>query len=407
MNIQFCLRLGLIIFVFIHGISASAKNTELKVDKFDKKEVFTQAENTFKNVMETLLSKYIDKNLTKEELYMAATQGMLNSLNKDNKEWNKLLSPNEYKNLQIDLSGKVTGIGAEMKFDEQTGYATILRTITNSAAEKAGIKVDDQILSVNGEKFKGRTFPELVAAIRGEVGKTVELKVLREDKIVNFNINREVVPWSTISLEKLDRDTGFLTIGFFNEDTPAKVQDKISEINKANYKNLIVDLRDNSGGAFDPALKTTELFLSKGAVMLKTLDRSGKTEEYKSTKGMLNNSIKIFVLVDKNTSSSAEFFTSALKENRQAKIIGEKTFGKWTAQMVETLPNQYAIKYTVKQFLTPEGKSFQDIGLKPDIEVPLTSKSTVREIKLKYSIGKRAEFDSQLKVAIELTKNLN
>lgn len=387
-------------FLFVCGSLASAKT-------IDKKETFTQGEDTFKNVMDTLLSKYIDKSITKEELYMAATQGMLNSLNKDDKEWNKLLSPNEYKNLQVDLSGKVTGIGAEMKFDEQTGYATILRTVSNSAAEKAGLKIDDQILSVNGEKFKGRTFPELVLAIRGEVGKAVELKILREDKIVTFNIKREIVPWSSISLEKVDTQTALLTIGFFNEDTPVKVEEKISEINNANYKNLIIDLRDNSGGAFDPALKTTELFLSKGTIMLKTQDRNGKLEEHKSTKGLLNTNIKIFVLVDKNTSSSAEFFTASMKENRQAKIIGEKTFGKWTAQMVETLPNHYAIKYTVKQFLTSEGKNYQDVGFKPDLEVPLSSKSPARELKLKYSVAKRADFDSQLNAAIELTKNLN
>jgi carboxyl-terminal processing protease len=403
------MRKGHFFKILVVGVLVSYGSLGLAkpTDKLEKKGNFSQGEETFKGVMETLLTKYIDKNLTKEELYMAATQGMLNSLNKDDKEWNKLLSPSEYKELQIDLTGKVTGIGAEMKFEEQTGYATILRTVTNSAAEKAGLKVDDQILSVNGEKFKGRTFPEMVSAIRGEVGKSVELKVLREDKVVTFNIKREIVPWSSISLEKVDSQTALLTIGFFNEETPVKIEEKISEINSANYKNLIVDLRDNSGGAFEPALRTIELFLPKGSVILKTQDRNGKLEEHKSVKNLLNSNVKIFVLVDKNTSSSAEFFTASLKENKQAKVVGDKTFGKWTAQMVESLPNQYAIKYTVKQFLTPDGKSYQDVGFKPDLEVQLSSKNPPRELKLKYSVNKRVDFDSQLKAAVELTKNLN
>lgn len=384
----------------IYGNLGFAKSAE-------RLEKFSQGEETFRSVMETLLTKYIDKNLSKEELYRAATQGVLNSLNKDDKEWNKLLSPNEYKNLQVDLTGKVTGIGAAMKFDEQTGYATILSTVANSAAEKAGLKVDDQILSVSGEKFKGRTFPELVSAIRGEAGTFVSLKVLREDNVLTFKIKREIIAWSSIGLEKVDSETALLTIGFFNEETPISIKEKISEVNAANYKNLIVDLRDNSGGAFEPALKTIEMFLPKGSIILQTQDRSGKREDYKSAKSLLNSDVKIFVLVDKNTSSSAEFFTASLKENKQAKVIGEKTFGKWTAQMVESLPNKYAIKYTVKQFLTSEGKSYQDLGFKPDLEVQLSSANPPRELRLKYSISQRVDFDSQLKAAVELTKTRN
>ena len=110
-------------------------------------ESFSDSEANFKQAMEKILSKHLDKNITKEDLYKAATQGMLASLNSGDETWNKLLSPEEMKNMKEDLSGKVTGIGVSIKFDDHTGYGQVLKAIAGSAAEKSGLQTDDQILS--------------------------------------------------------------------------------------------------------------------------------------------------------------------------------------------------------------------------------------------------------------------
>lgn len=365
---------------------------------------FDQAEENFKKVMKVLMDEYIDKNLTQEQLYQAATAGMLNSLNTTDQKWNKLYDPLEYQELEIELTGKVSGIGAEMKYDDNTGYATILRVIPNSGAEKAGLKADDQILSVDGEKFKGKGFPKLVQAIRGEVGKSVSVKILREDKIQDFRIKRQVVPWTPIDLEFIDKNTALLTIGVFNQETPKRVAAEIEKINKSGVKKVIIDVRDNAGGSFTQAVKTTELFLPKDSLVVSTKNRRGETEVFKSTSGLIASEIKIYLLVDKTTSSGAEFFTAALQEIKGAKLVGETTLGKWNAQSLEMLSNKFAIKYTVKQFFAPNGKSYQDVGLKPDLEISLPEKITPRELKVKNSILQRLGFDAQLKAAFEISK---
>lgn len=368
-------------------------------------EPFLDSEATFKATLKKLLDKYIDKSLTKDDLYRSATAGMLASLNTGSESWNELLSPADVNEMQIDLSGKVTGIGIEMKFDESTGYAQVLRLIPDSAAARAGIKTDDQILSVDGKKFKGKKFRDLVYAVRGQVGKSVSLKALREDKIVNFTIKRETVPWTPVELETIDESTALLSIRFFNDETPKIVEQKINEVNNQKFKKLIIDVRDNSGGGFDQAINVTDLFLPKNSIIANTKGRDGKIEQHKASKGLLNSDIQVIVLTNKDTFCGAELFTAALKESRKVKIVGETTFGKWTAQTVEMLPNKYAIKYTIKEFQSPNGNTYQGIGIKPDIEVSLPQGIDSNTLRLKYEPRKRLDIDTQLKAAVELIKS--
>ncbi len=367
-------------------------------------EAFSDAESNFKLTMKALLEKHVDKSLNKDDLFRAATAGMLASLNGVDESWNELLSPEDMHEMQIDLSGKVTGIGIELKFEESTGYGMVLKLIPGSAAEKSGLKPDDQILSVDGKKFKGKKFHDMVFAVRGAVGNSVSLKVLREDKIMTFNIKRESVPWTPVELEAIDDSTALLSIRFFNDETPKMVEQKIIEINGGKFKKLIVDVRDNGGGGFDQAIHVTELFIPKDLGVARTRNRDGQIEQFKSKKGLLNSDMPVILLTNKKTYSGAELFTAALKESRNVKIVGERTFGKWTAQTVEPLPNRFAIKYTVKEFQSPNGNSFQNKGVKPDLEVLLPSGVDSQDLRHRLDMKKRMNEDTQLKAALELLK---
>lgn len=368
-------------------------------------ESFTDPEVNFKLVIEKLLEKYIDKSLSRENLYQAAAAGILASLNKGDEKWNELLSPQDLRAMESDLAGKVTGIGAAMEFDEHTGYGQILKTIAGSPAEKAGLKTDDQILSVDGERFKGKKLVDLVNAIRGKVGSSVTLRILREDKILTFNIKRENIAWTPVELENVDESIALLSIGFFNEKTPKLVEEKLQKINGQRAKKLIVDLRDNNGGGFDQALKVSELFLPEQALVASTKNRDGQVEQIRSGKGMLRQDIQIVTLTNKGTYSGAELLVAALKESRNSKVVGEPTFGKWNAQRVETLPNKFAIKYTVKEFQSPQGNTFHGIGIKPDLEVTLPKTIDLQELRTRHQLSKRIELDLQLKAALELLKS--
>ncbi|OFZ13619.1 MAG: hypothetical protein A2X86_20790 [Bdellovibrionales bacterium GWA2_49_15] len=229
---------------------------------------------------------------------------------------------------------------------------------------------------------------------------------MREEKIFTVKVKREIIPWTPVELQKLDATTALLTIGYFTEETPKLVEKEINEINRQNFSKLIIDLRDNSGGGFDQAVKTAELFVPKDSTIVETRDRSGKTEKYKSSNGLLNKDILIALITNKGTSSGAELFAAALRENGNVKVVGETTFGKWNAQTIDRLPNKFAVKYTVKEFLSPKGHSFQAVGMKPDLEITLPKEKGVREMRAKYTLMDRLEVDGQLKAALELMKSI-
>jgi carboxyl-terminal processing protease len=374
----------------------------------EKNEVFSDPEVNFKAAMDKLLSQHMNKDLTKSELYRAATAGMLSSLNtgsSSEEAWNKLLSPHDLEEMQEDLSGKISGIGAAMKFDESTGYARLIHIIPGTPADKVGLKIDDQILSVEGRKFKGKKFQELVSAIRGQTGKSVDLKILREDKVLAFKIQRETIRWTAVELEKIDENTSLLSIGYFTEDSPKLVEEKLQQIKNQNVTKLIIDLRENRGGGFEQAIKVAGLFLPAGQTIASTRTRDGKTQSFQSQKTILGKNVHVVLLTNKETFCGAELFVAALKENGKVKSVGETTFGKWNIQSVETLPNKFALKYTIEDFFSPHGNSFQNVGIKPDIEISLPKEVDVQEMS-KFELAKRMSIDTQLKAAVELIQSI-
>lgn len=374
--------------------------------KEQKEEKFTDAEVNFKLAMEKLLQEYNDKSLTKEDLYRAATAGMLEALNPGEHSWNTLLTPKQVKDLQSDLSGQVSGIGLALKFDESTGYAQILDVIAKTPSAKAGLKRDDQILSVDGKRFKGKTFPEMIGAIRGKIGDTVQLKVLRDDKIIGIKVKREVIPWTPVELSKINSGTQLLTIGYFTNDTPRLVEEKLTQVQNSGAKALIIDLRENAGGSFEKAVQTAELFVPKEKTIVSTKDRDGKLKEYASKKGVMKSDVKLVLLTDHETSSGAELFTGALKDEARAKVVGTKTLGKWNVQTIQNLSNGFAIKYSVMNFVSPSGKSYQNEGITPDVEVTMPKGTDASDLRAKYEAPQRLELDPQLKAAAELVRTL-
>jgi carboxyl-terminal processing protease len=368
------------------------------------KEDFSNSEENFNLVMKKLMDRYVDKDMTRDELYRAATAGMLEALNQEGKaSWNRLISPTELANMKTELAGKVSGIGIVLKYDESQGHGKVLHVITGSVGEKSGIKTDDEILSVNGQKFKGKPFHDLVYAIRGKEGETVKLKILRDDKILSLGIKRETLSWNSVELKEVAPSTALLTLSFFSEDTPARMKEKLAEVNKRGFKNLIIDLRDNGGGGFEQMLAVANMFARKDDVVAKTKDRSGHEETYLAKEdGILDPAIHLTVLVNHGTTCGAELFASVLKEKRKATLVGTPTFGKWNVQTVDLLPNGFGVKYTVANFYSPQGQSFEGKGIKPDLEVPLADQTDVGEMRAQSDFAKRLNQDTQLRAAIEL-----
>ena len=333
---------------------------------------FTDAKKNFEKVKKQLLKNYYQKDLKEEDLYLAATKGMLNFLNTNDKKWNKLLSPKEWEEMQVEISGKVSGIGIVMQFDSKTGIANISDVLKNSPSAKAGVQPGDQVVTVDGKLYKGKQFRDLVHDIRGPSGKKVTLGLLRGGKIIQRPISRGKISWEPVNHHFVDHNgkkIALLGITYFTEMTAKLVKKALLDINKSKAKALIIDLRGNSGGLFDQAVATLELFIDKGATIARTSEsRSSEVSIKAKTKPQFSK-IPILVLVNNYTASGAELFAASLKENLTAKIAGSSTMGKWNMQTVETLSNKYAIKYTIKAFHSPKGRSFTGKGLSPDVNL--------------------------------------
>lgn len=362
---------------------------------------FGEGAKSFATVKQALLEGYYADGLTEDDLYRAATAGMLEKLEPKMKKWNKLITPSEMNEMKNDLKGEVVGIGVHISFDDASGYADVLAALPGSPSEKAGLLAGDKIVTVNGKLYKGQRMKDVVADIRGKAGEPVTLSVLRADKLLSVTVTRERVVYDQPAHAVFADGLGYVRVPSFNEKTPGQVKEALDELSKKNVRALVVDMRNNPGGSFDRALDTADLFLPAGAGIVTTKKRNKPEEKHVAKgKGMLLD-LPIAVLVSEGTSSGAEFVSAALQEGRKARVIGEHTMGKWSVQSLDDLPNGYAYKYTISLFKTPSGRSFEGKGLSPDVEVAMSEKDLAKAFTT-LKPEERLAVDMQLRTAKEL-----
>jgi carboxyl-terminal processing protease len=362
-------------------------------------EDFAHGREAFQKVKEILQEKYVNDKISEDDLYEAATQGMLQNIG--HQKWDRLLDPSEYAAMQNDFSGQISGVGLELKFDTESGYADIIGILPGTPAEKAGLRNGDQILKVDDHFFKGRTFGDMVNAIRGKVGEKITLKVLRGDKILTKSMNREKVAWIPVQSSLLENGVGIISIDYFMSRIPTLVSSALTDLQSQGAKKIILDLRGNQGGLFDTMITTAGLFIPEGETIVEAVRRGGTEEAVKASGPKVFEGKQLVVLVNKDTSSSAEMLAGALKEDLGARVVGQTTLGKWNAQEVEDLPNGFAIRYTVSVFKTPHGEELNGKGLEPDVTVDMDS-ATMEKASHMKSVTERLAADVQLRTAMGL-----
>lgn len=373
------------------------------------KEHFSNGEANFNQVKKLLLEKYYDPDLTEERLYQLATDGMLRGLNvasdADKEPCNKLITPTEMKELQVDMKGELIGIGVSIRFDSPTGIASVIGLVPHSVAERDGVQVGDQIISVDGRLYKGLQLRDMVHDIRGKAGESVRLKILRGDQLITKSVIRERMPWSPVEFSMLDGKTGLLTIQYFNEKTAPEVSRALARFKSEGGKSLIVDLRGNSGGLFEKELEVAGYFTPQDSVLVRVQSRGGSEESIRAQKAPLIENVPIAVLVNDETASGAELLAASLADNLHAKLIGARTHGKWNVQSIDDLPNGYAVKYTIKTFKSPGGKSYQDVGIEPDMLISPTGENVGKSGLTPSEFEKRLSEDAPLRAAYSLLKS--
>lgn len=265
------------------------------------------------------------------------------------------------------LSGSFVGIGVQ--FYDYDGSFIIEKVFKNSPAEASGVEPGDIIIEVDGESVIGYTSKELADVVKGEAGTIVNVVFLRGSERVEKEITRNKVLNSVYGY--ISNDIGIIEMDSFAASSAQEIEVYFKEFKAQNITKLMIDLRDNGGGYLETTLDIAGMLMGENEVVLQQEDRSGKITPYYSSRKNIYEFDDIVILVNENTASASEVLTAALKETMDITVIGVQTYGKGTVQTSLPFSDGSMLKYTIAQWLTPNGVEINNKGITPDILVSL------------------------------------
>lgn len=295
---------------------------------------------------------------------------------------------NEAKDFRDQLNGTFQGIGAELSKDEE-GNLIVVSPISGFPAEKAGLKAQDIIISVNDEPTLNMSVDQAVSKIRGPSGTVVKLKIIRNKaQSLELSITRTEIKIDSVSSKTVGNNIGYIRISEFSSDTGNLAQKAVQGLKSKGVKGVILDLRGNPGGELSASVEVAELWLKKSQTILTTRRADKIIDTYKaSTNGPLIG-MPTVVLIDEGSASASEIVAGALHDNKSAVLTGEKSFGKGSVQDIVELANGGLLKVTITRWFTPSGKNIDKQGIEPAKKVSISEE----QVKVKK--------DPQLEAAI-------
>lgn len=341
------------------------------------------------NFIESHYVQEVDKNT----LVDGAISGMVRSLDDPHSIY---LEPKLYSRLKADTSGTFGGIGVYMGFKD--GDVHVLSVIPDSPGEKVGLMAGDSILAVDSQPVSEIDPSEVALKIRGEVGSDVELLIHREgqeDK--TYKITRDVIKVETVFGKMLDNTMGYIRISNFSENTGKEFKNILSELEQKNMKGFILDLRQNPGGVITSCVEIAKEIVPKGPIV-SVIQRDGEKEVFNSE--LEDPKYPIVVLLDENSASASELLSGALQDTKAALIVGTTSYGKGSVQTVVPMLQDDGLKLTIAKYYTPNGRSIDGTGIKPDVEVKLD-----KPIMIGREPDTTSAEDTQLQKAEEILSN--
>lgn len=313
-----------------------------------------------------LIANY-DGKLDTQKLIYGANRGLVEAAGDPHTAY---MDPDETKEFDKSLSGQIGGgIGAEIGL--RSNKPTIIKPLENSPAQKAGIKAGEVIVKVNDEASSDWSVEKVVSKIRGEVGTSVKLTLLSDGKTREVSVVRQNIVSPAVESE-IDGEIGILKVNRFGDDTVSLSRKYASEFVEKGVKKVILDLRNNPGGTVGAAQGLLGIWLDnqiamterRGSEIVKTLRTTGTP--------ILGN-MKTVVLINGNSASASEITAGALREYGKATLVGQKSYGKGSVQIVLGLPGGSQMKVTEARWYTPKGKNIDKTGIEPDVKVDLSS----------------------------------
>lgn len=343
--------------------------------------------NVFWEAWQTISDSYLKSSSTsnQDKLY-GSINGLVNSLGDP---YSEFLSPRDNKKFQEDVQGNFGGIGAELGM--KNGQLVVVAPLKDTPASEAGLRPNDQILAINSSSTDGITIDKAVSLIRGNVGTTVTLTIMREgwDKTKDFKLTRANITVPTIDSETVGGDIAHISLHQFNANADMLFYKAVVKALESGNKGIILDLRNDPGGYLEVAVDLAGWFLPKGALVVTEDGRSVPRQEFRADGNAALKDIPVVVLINGGSASAAEILAGALRDARQVKLVGETSFGKGTVQQLEPLNDGSSIKLTVAHWVLPSGQILENGGLKPDVEVKVTDEDIAakRDPQLQKAIG--------------------
>lgn len=325
--------------------------------------------NKLMEVYNTIKDKYygdIDSN----DLIESAINGMLSSVSDP---YTTYIDPETTETFMQRVEGEYEGIGCEIGMSKDS-QIVVLTIFEQTPAEKAGLKIGDIIIKVDGQDYQEKTSTDIANYIKNSSKDEIKLTILRnneEKELVIKRNNIEIPSVSSQMFENNNQKIGYLKISIFSKVTTSQFREKLKKLESEKITGLIIDVRDNSGGYLDTVTDICDIFLEKGDIIYQLEDSSGREKKYAKTKE--KRTYNIAVLVNKNSASASEILASSIKESYKGYVVGTNTYGKATVQQTYDMDDGSMIKYTTQRWLTPDGNFINEVGLEPTHAVELNA----------------------------------
>jgi len=333
-----------------------------------------------------------------------AIRGMLATLDDP---YTRFLDPREFKEMQIDTSGELSGVGIQLSLDKDTKELIVVSPIDGSPASRADVKPKDVITQINGKSTKGMSTEDAVKLIRGPVGTKVSIQLRRnKTQLVIVDLIRDRIEIhavdSRLNTTPDGSKVGYIRLKQFNANATKDMRAAIRELETKGVQGYVLDLRSNPGGLLMASVEIARQWLDDG-VIVSTKTRDG-VQDIKRASGKALTKAPVVVLVNEGSASASEILSGALQDNNRAILVGQKTFGKGLVQSVRGLSDGSGMTVTIAKYLTPSGRDIHKFGIQPNITAKLTEDDAKN---LKFDqLGTKN--DPQYKVAeTALSKQLN
>ncbi|MBW4517382.1 MAG: PDZ domain-containing protein [Timaviella obliquedivisa GSE-PSE-MK23-08B] len=322
--------------------------------------------------------KSLEKPLDSRDATYSAIQKMLATLDDP---FTRLLKPDQYRSLQTNTSGELTGVGLQITQDNPTGELRVISPIEGSPAERAGIKPRDRILKINGVPAVKLSLDEAAERMRGPAGSQVTLTVAGDQGVEGkeeVQVKEVILTRDRISLnpvyadlrpQEQDINIGYIRLNQFNANATAELANAIRRMEGKGANAYILDLRSNPGGLLQSGIEIARLWLAKGTVVY-TVNRNGIQDSFTASGQALTDD-PLVLLVNQGTASASEILAGALQDNDRAKLVGEKTFGKGLIQSLFNLSDGSGLAVTIAKYETPKHHDINKLGIVPDVTVEL------------------------------------